>query len=114
MHPQEYRQRLEMEVSATTLYISILRSHLNQIKDEIATDVKGIHAAYEERMELGGGGEDALHRLSKRLEVQRELNGLIQPYESLQYEIDKLLEQLEKARGNMEAMIARMAEEAWT
>jgi chromosome segregation ATPase len=115
MHPhQEYRDRLEMEVSATTQYVSILRSHLQQIKDEIAIDMKAIHAGYEERIEFAGGHEDALRRLSKRLEVQQELSSLIQPYEALQYEIDKLLEQLEKARTNMQAIVGRLGEEAWT
>jgi len=56
----EQQQRLEMEVLATTGYVAILRSHLHQIKDEIATEVKGIQAAYEGRLESAGGKADAL------------------------------------------------------
>jgi chromosome segregation ATPase len=108
----EQQQRLEMEVLATTGYVAILRSHLHQIKDEIAREVKGIQAAYEVRLESAGGKADALHRLSRRLEVQRELDSLIQRYETLKYEIDKLLEDMERATANMEAITGRMAEGA--
>jgi len=109
---EEYQQRLEMEISATSHYVSILRSHLHQIKDEIAADVKDIQATYEGRLESAGGRREALDRLARRLEVQRQLDSLIQPYEALQYEIDRLLEDLERAAVNVEAILPRASEVA--
>jgi chromosome segregation ATPase len=103
-----------MEVSATALCVSILQSHLQQITDEITAEVKAIHTDYEERIEFAGGRQDALQRLSRRLEVQQELNSLTRPYETLQHEVDKLSEQLGKARTNIEAIMSRAAEEDWT
>jgi chromosome segregation ATPase len=113
MHPQEeYRQRIANEVSATALYISVLRAHLEQIQDELARDLTAIHATYDDRTESAGAGEDALQRLSRRIEVQRELTHLLRPYETLQHEIDKLLEQLARATANIEAIPAQMARDA--
>ena len=109
---EEYQQRLEMEISATSHYVSILRSHLHQIKDEITADVKDIQATYEGRLESAGGRREALDRLARRLEVQRQLDSLIQPYEALQYEIDRLLEDLERAAVNVEAILPRASEVA--
>jgi hypothetical protein len=110
MHPyQEYRHRLATEVSAATLSVSLLRARLHQIKDEIAQEMKAIHDDYEERIEFAAGRDDALLRLSKRVEIQRELDDLIQPYEALQREIDKLLEQLAKASANIEAILGGRA-----
>jgi len=68
---QEHRHRLSTEVSATILYVSILQSHLQQITDEIATQVQAIHADYDERIEFAGGREDALRRLSRGLRCSK-------------------------------------------
>jgi chromosome segregation ATPase len=111
MYPQEeYQQRLEMEISATGQYVSILRSHLHQIKDEIAAEVKDIQATYQGRLASAGGRRDALDRLARRLEVQRQLDSLIQPYEALQYEIDRLLQDLERASAHVEAIQPQASE----
>jgi hypothetical protein len=85
---------------------------LHQIKDEMAADVKDIQATYEGRLESAGGRRHALDRLARRLEVQRQLDSLIQPYEALQYEIDRLLEDLERATMNVEAILPRAGEVA--
>jgi hypothetical protein len=107
----EHEQGLESEISATILHVSILRSNLEQIKQEIATNVKGIHAAYEGEVELAREG--ALDRLARRREVQKEVGSLLQPYEALEYEIDKLLAHLNRARANVEAILGRRAGQGW-
>jgi hypothetical protein len=108
---QDHEQGLESAIAATTLYTSILRSHLEQIKAEIAANVQEIQADHEATIELAGGG--ALDRLAKRRELHSELDSLIQPYQALGYEIDKLLAHLNRARANVEAILGRRAGQGW-